>query len=70
MTSSFSHCFQFILSVVKLFFQILTTVIPAMANVQQISYSFNPGEFVEYRSSCGDIRIGQILTVPCHNLTI
>jgi len=42
----------------EIIFPILTTVIPAMANARQISYSFNPGEFVEYRSSCDDIRIG------------
>jgi len=41
-----------------------------MANNPYISYSFNPGEFVQYLSSCGNNEIGQILSVSYHNLTV
>jgi hypothetical protein len=48
----------------------LLAVVQAMANIPHISYSFNPGEFVQYLSSCGNNEIGQILSVSYHNLTV
>jgi hypothetical protein len=51
-------------------FPFLLAVVQAMANNPYISYSFNPGEFVQYLSSCGNNEIGQILSVSYHNLTV
>ena len=48
----------------------LLAVVQAMANIPNISYSFNPGEFVHYLSSCRHNEIGQILNVSYHNLKV
>jgi hypothetical protein len=39
-----------------------------MANL--LLYSYNPGEFVQYISACGEVHIGRILNVGQHNLTV